>query len=66
MSEDRDQAAAAWAEHDMTLKQESETARRGDAAAAHGRAALERASRRSIDELSDSSGAATAQAPATD
>jgi Ribbon-helix-helix protein, copG family len=37
------QAAADWAEHDMTLKPNSTTALRGEAAAEHGRAALERA-----------------------
>ena len=37
------QAAADWAEHDMTLKPASTTALRSAAAAAHGRAALERA-----------------------
>ena len=36
------QAAADWAEHDMTLKPGTTTALRGEAAA-HGRAALERA-----------------------
>ena len=37
------QAAADWAEHDMTLKPGTTTALRGEAAAAHGRAASERA-----------------------
>jgi len=37
------QAAADWAEHDMTLKPNSTTTLRGEAAAEHGRAALERA-----------------------
>ena len=37
------QAGADWAEHDMTLKPGTTTALRGEAAAAHGRAALERA-----------------------
>lgn len=37
------QAAADWAEHDMTLKPSSTTALRGEAAAAQGRAALARA-----------------------
>ena len=44
MTKERDyQAAANWAEHDMTLKPSSTTALRGEAAAAHGKAALERA-----------------------
>lgn len=38
-----DQAAADWAEHDMTLPARSKTALRGVAAAEHGRTALERA-----------------------
>lgn len=36
----RDEAAAAWAEHDMTLRSDSPTALRGEDAAAHGRSAL--------------------------
>jgi hypothetical protein len=39
----KDQTAADWAEHDMTLPARSKTAVRGAAAAEHGRAALERA-----------------------
>lgn len=43
MTKEKDyQAAADWAEHDMTLKPSSTTALRGEAATAHGRAALER------------------------
>lgn len=38
---ERDVAAADWAEHEMTLRPDSSTALRADAAAAHGRAALE-------------------------
>lgn len=47
----RDEAAAEWAERDMTLTPRSRTALRGTAAAKHGRAALERATggRPSID-----------------
>jgi len=37
------QAAADWAEHDMTLNPTSTTALRGEKAAEHGRRALERA-----------------------
>jgi len=40
---ERDAAAAAWAEHEMTLPANSSTALRADAAADHGRAALEAA-----------------------
>ena len=44
MTKEKDyQAAADWAEHDMTLNPSSTTALRGEAAASHGRAALERA-----------------------
>ena len=51
MNSEKDYQAAAdwaehdidWAEHDMTLKPASTTALRSAAAAAHGRAALERA-----------------------
>lgn len=44
MSKRKDyQAAADWAENDMTLKPTSATALRGEAAAAHGRRELERA-----------------------
>ena len=44
MTKEKDyQAAADWAEHDMTLKPGTTTALRSEAAAAHGRAALERA-----------------------
>ena len=44
MTKEKDyQAAADWAEHDMTLKPGTTTALRGEAAAAQGRAALERA-----------------------
>ena len=44
MTKEKDyQAAADWAEHDMALKHGRTTALRGEAAAAHGRAALERA-----------------------
>jgi SRSO17 transposase len=51
MTTEDEQALADWAEHDMTLPARSSTARRGAAAAEHGRAALERASggRPSID-----------------
>lgn len=38
---ERDQVAARWAEHEMTLPAESATALRGEAAAAHGRSLLE-------------------------
>ena len=45
------QAAADWAEHEMTLKSHSRTARRGAVAADYGRETIERASggRPSID-----------------
>ncbi len=39
---EREQAASRWAEDDMTLPVDSVTALRGEAAAAHGRALLER------------------------
>lgn len=50
-SDTKTDEAAAWAENDMTLPARSTTALRGAAAAAHGRAALERATggRPSID-----------------
>lgn len=53
MTTDNDTAAAAWAEHDMTLPARSKTVLRGTAAAEHGRAALARASggRPSIDPM---------------
>ncbi len=40
-ADERDQAAARWAEDEMTLPARSATALRGDAAAAHGRSLLE-------------------------
>lgn len=51
MTTDKDKTAAAWAEHDMTLRARSRTALRGAAAAEHGQAALARATggRPSID-----------------
>ena len=49
------QAAADWAEHEMTLKPNSRTARRGAIAADYGREVVERASggRPSIDPNAD-------------
>ena len=44
MTKEKDyRAAADWAEHDMTLNPSSTTALRGEEAAAHGKAALDRA-----------------------
>lgn len=40
-ADERDHAAARWAEDEMTLPQRSTTALRGDAAAAHGRSLLQ-------------------------